>query len=242
LTVAWSGGMSDDFENHCWKDVISSEVIEIYSAFRRKTLVGPAPALLAIDLYEAVYRGGAQAPHQLVKTYPVSCGHYAYEAIEPTQRLFAAARAANLPIFYSTGDTRAASKPRFVSATKRNRGALDSSDYDIRPEFKPQPGDVVIAKQRASTFHGTPLLAHLIGLGVKTLIVCGESTSGCVRASVVDGYSNGFHVVLVEECCFDRSELSHKVNLFDMHHKYADVMHLDEVVAHLDKTAVRKAG
>src|SRR5262249_39130364 len=92
-TVAWSGGMSDDFENHCWKDVISSEVIEIYSAFQRKTLVGPDPALLAIDLYEAVYRGGAQAPHQLVKTYPVSCGHYAYEAIEPTKRLFAAARA-----------------------------------------------------------------------------------------------------------------------------------------------------
>jgi len=151
-------------------------------------------------------------------------------------------RAADLPIFYSTGDTRAAGKPRFVSATKRTRGALDASDYDIRPEFKPQPGDVVITKQRASAFYGTPLLAHLIGLGIKTLIVCGESTSGCVRASVVDAYSNGFHVVLVEECCFDRSELSHKVNLFDMHHKYADVMHLDEVIAHLEKTTVRKAG
>ena len=52
---------------------------------------------------------------------------------------------------------------------------------------------------------------------------------------------NGFHVVLVEECCFDRSVLSHKVNLFDMHHKYADVMHIDEVVAHLDGLAVKKA-
>ena len=67
-------------------------------------------------------------------------------------------------------------------------------------------------------------------------------TSGCVRATVLDAYSNGFHVVLVEECCFDRSLLSHKINLFDMHHKYADVMHLDVVVAHLEKTAVRKAG
>ena len=99
----------------------------------------------------------------------------------------------------------------------------------IRPEFKPQPGDVVITKQRASVFYGTPLMAHLTQLGIQTLIVCGESTSGCVRATAVDAYSNGFHVVLVEECCFDRSELSHKVNLFDMHHKYTDVMHVDEV-------------
>jgi maleamate amidohydrolase len=234
--------MSDDFEDHCWKDVISREDLEIYSCYQRKTFVGPEPALLAIDLYEAVYRGGAHPPHQLAKTHPVACGHYAYDAIEPTKRLFAAARAVGLPIFYSTGDTRAASKPRLVSATKRNRPAFDPTDYDIRPEFKPQPGDVVVTKQRASAFYGTPLVAHLTQLGIKTLIVCGESTSGCVRASVGDAYSNGFHVVLVEECCFDRSELSHKVNLFDMHHKYADVMHLDDVIAHLEKTAVRKAG
>src|SRR5207244_3729012 len=229
--------MSDDFEDHCWKELISPEVLEIYSSFKRKTFVGPDPALLAIDLYEAVYRGGALPPHQLVKTYPVACGHYAYEAIEPTKRLFAAARAAGLPIFYSTGDTRVASKPKLVSATKRNRPAFDPSDYDIRAEFKPQPGDIVITKQRASAFHGTPLVTHLVGLGVKTLIVCGESTSGCVRASVVDAYSNGFHVAIVEECTFDQTELTHKVNLFDMHHKYADVMKLGEVEAHLDGIA-----
>ncbi|MCZ6813717.1 MAG: isochorismatase family protein, partial [Alphaproteobacteria bacterium] len=66
------------------------------------------------------------------------------------------------------------------------------------------------------------------------LIALGESTSGCVRATVVDGYSNGFHTALVEECTFDRSDLSHKVNLFDLHHKYADVMHVEEVVEHLN--------
>jgi nicotinamidase-related amidase len=90
-------------------------------------------------------------------------------------------------------------------------------------------------------FFGTPLVAHLTQLGVQTLIICGESTSGCVRATAVDAYSLGFHVVLVEECCFDRSILSHKVNLFDMHHKYVDVMHLEQVVAHLDGMAVKKA-
>ena len=236
--------MTDDFEDHCWKDVISPEILDVYSCYRRKIFVGPSPALLAIDLYELVYRGGAHPPHKLAKSYPNSCGQYAYEAIEPTKTLFAAARAAGLPIFYSTGDTRDASKPNFVAATKRNRPPVDASDYAIRPEFKPQAGDVVITKQRASVFYGTPLIAHLTQLGIQTLIMCGESTSGCVRATAVDAYSNGFHVVLVEECCFDRSLLSHKVNLFDMHHKYADVMHLDDVVAHLKKTAkpaVKKA-
>ena len=100
---------------------------------------------------------------------------------------------------------------------------------------------MVIWKQRASAFQGTPLFSHLSILGVQSLIVCGESTSGCVRASVVDAYSNGFHISLVEECTFDRAELTHKVNLFDLHHKYADVMHLDEIVAHLDGLRLAQA-
>jgi maleamate amidohydrolase len=233
--------MADNFEDHCWKDVISADVLEIYKCYQRKVFVGPNPALLAIDLYEVVYRGGAHPPAQLAKTHPNSCGEYAHAAIEPTKTLFSAARAAGLPVFYSTGDTRDASRPNFVTATKRNRPPVDPSDYAIRPEFKPQPNDVVITKQRASVFFGTPLTAHLTQLGIQTLIVCGESTSGCVRATCVDAYSHGFHVVLVEECCFDRSLLSHKVNLFDMHHKYVDVMHIDEVVAHLDSMKVRKA-
>jgi maleamate amidohydrolase len=234
--------MSDDFEDHCWKDIVTPEILEVYSCYRRKTFIGPAPALLAIDLYELVYRGGPQPPDKIAKAYPNACGQYAYAAIEPTKRLFAAARAAGLPIFYSTGDVRSESRPAFVSATKRVKPSIDPSDYAIRPEFMPLAGDVVITKQRASAFYGTPLAAHLTQLGIQTLIVCGESTSGCVRASAVDAYSCGYHVVLVEDCCFDRSELSHKVNLFDMHHKYADLMRLDEVIAHLaENPTVKKA-
>jgi nicotinamidase-related amidase len=73
-----------------------------------------------------------------------------------------------------------------------------------------------------------------VQLGIRSVVMIGESTSGCLRASAVDAYSNGFHVTLVEECCYDRSLLSHKVNLFDLHHKYADVMHAEEVVTHLE--------
>jgi nicotinamidase-related amidase len=225
--------MPDDFEDHCWKDLVTPDVLEIYASYKRKTFVGAAPALLAIDLYELVYRGGSHPPHTIAKDYPSACGHFAHEAVAPTKRLFAGARKAGLPIFYSTGDVRSTSRPALVSATKRTKPSIEPSDYAIRPDFKPQPGDVIITKQRASAFYGTPLTAHLTQLGIQTVIICGESTSGCVRASAVDAYSHGFHVVLVEECCFDRSLLSHKVNLFDIHHKYADVMHLDEVLGHL---------
>jgi maleamate amidohydrolase len=223
------------------KTLFRRDVLDIYTHYARKTFVGPAPALLAIDLYELAYQGGSKPVAELHRTYPSSCGENAHAAIEPTRRLFAAARAAAIPVFYTTQDTRPDSLPNRINATKRQRPSRSPTDYAIKAEFKPQPGDVVITKQRASRFYGTPLMAHLTQLGIQTLIVCGESTSGCVRASAVDAYSNGFHVVLVEECCFDRSMLSHKVNLFDLHHKYTDVMHVDQVVAHLDGLAVKKA-
>ena len=107
---------------------------------------------------------------------------------------------------------------------------------DIHPDFAVQEGDILIRKERASAFHSTPLVAHLTRLGVSSLIVCGESTSGCVRASVVDAYSYGYHTTVAEECVFDRSPLTHKMNLFDMHHKYADVMVLKDIVQHLEQT------
>jgi maleamate amidohydrolase len=231
-----------DFEDHCWKDVISPDVLEIYNQYERRTFVGPAPALIAIDLYELVYQGGNRPVIEIVKDHPSTCGEYAWGAIEPTKKLFAAARAAGLPVFYSTSDVRSASRPTAIRATKRRPDPKDLELYAIRPEFKPQIGDVVITKQRASIFFGTPLTAHLTQLGIRTVVMCGESTSGCVRASAVDAYSLGYHVVLVEECCFDRSLVSHKVNLFDLHHKYADVMRLDEVATHLAGQTVRKAG
>ncbi len=233
--------MARDFEDHCWKDVIPQQMLDIYQHYARETYVGDAPALLAIDLYELVYQGGARPVQEVTKEFPSACGEYAYNAIPPTKQVFAAARAAGLPVIYTTSDARPDSRPRRVSATNRKGVPLDPSAYEIRADFKPEPGDTVITKQRASAFFGTPLVAHLNMLGVRSLIIVGDSTSGCVRASAVDAYSHGYHVTLVEECCFDRCELSHKVNLFDMHHKYCDVMHVDEVLAALTKMKPARA-
>jgi maleamate amidohydrolase len=226
--------MAYEFEDHTWKDVVSPEDLELYKHYQRELYVGQKPALLAIDLYNMVYQGGSLPVHEVAKEFPSSCGEYAWNAVEPTKQLFALARSRGFPVFYTKGETRPEARPGSVTATNRKRGNIGENPHAIFEAFTPFPEDVVISKQRASGFFGTPLVAHLMQAGIDTVIVCGESTSGCVRASVADAYNYGFHVVVAEECVFDRNLLSHKMNLFDMHHKYADVMHIDEVAERLE--------
>ena len=221
--------MARDFEDHCSKDIVDDEILEIYEPYRREVHLGRNPAVLATDLHNKAYQGGNRPLREVNRRYPGSCGENAWKAIEPTQALLAAARRAGLPVIYTTrhADTDG------VRSTHRRMGKEAEELYHIKEELTPLPGELVIYKERASGFFGTPLIAHLRKIGADSLIILGESTSGCVRASTVDAYSYGFHTVVVEECTYDRSMLSHKVNLFDLHHKYADVMHLDEVIEHL---------
>jgi maleamate amidohydrolase len=225
--------MTDDFEDHCWKDVIPSEVLAIYRPYIREVGVGPAPALLMIDHYNAAFAGGPRPVIELQDEHPSSCGEHAWAALEPNRKLLAAARAAGLPVIYCTQETRIETLPVRTPATLRRNMRFDADAFRIFDQLAPAAGETVIYKQRASIFHGTPLHTHLTQLAIRSLIVSGETTSGCLRASVVDGYSLGYHVSVVEECCYDRSPISHKVNLFDIHHKYADVLHLDQVLGHL---------
>ena len=220
----------ENFESHCWNDIVPAEDYATYRPYVRETYIGETPALLAIDLYNLVYKGGAKPPHEITAEFPGTCGIYAHEAIEPTQNLFAACHKAGLPIYYIAGTF----SPKRVRSTQRLVSPVTEHDYNVHEAFTPRAEDVLFRKERASAFFGTPLIAHLTQKGINSLIVCGESTSGCVRASVLDAYSYGFHISIVEECVFDRSSLTHKINLFDMHHKYADVMKLDEVLAHLE--------
>jgi len=227
-----------EFEDHCWKDIVDPADLDLYKHYRRELFVGKRPALVAIDLYNMVYAGGPKPVHEVSKQYPSSCGVYAWNAVEPTKQLFSLARSRGFPVFYTTGETRPEARPHDVRATNRSRsGSAGENPQAIFEAFAPQPEDVVIYKQRASGFFGTPLVAHLTQANIDTVIICGESTSGCVRASVADAYSYGFHVVVAEECAFDRNLLSHKVNLFDMHHKYADVMHIDDLAEQLEAFA-----
>ena len=92
----------------------------------------------------------------------------------------------------------------------------------------------MIEKENASAFFGTPLASTLNGLGVDTLFITGCTTSGCVRASVVDALQYGFRAIVPEECVGDRSATQHQANLVDIDGKYGDVVSLQQALEYLD--------
>ncbi|MBV9378802.1 MAG: isochorismatase family protein, partial [Alphaproteobacteria bacterium] len=106
---------------------------------------------------------------------------------------------------------------------------------EIIAVIAPGPKDIVIKKQKPSGFFGTNLASYLTLLGCDSVIVVGTTTSGCVRATVVDAFSLNYRVILAEEGCFDRSEASHAVSLCDMHAKYADVVPTSEVLSYFEQ-------
>jgi maleamate amidohydrolase len=117
-----------------------------------------------------------------------------------------------------------------------------SKEVEIVPELKPRPGELVLEKRFPSGFYGTNLHSYLTACQVDTVVVTGDSTSGCVRATVVDAVSSGFRVIVPRQCVADRVPLTHLVNLFDMDSKYADVIDLDVVAAMLDRIPARRQG
>ena len=105
---------------------------------------------------------------------------------------------------------------------------------DIVAMIAPAPQDIMVRKRKPSGFFGTDLASYLTLLGCDSVVVVGTTTSGCVRATVVDAFSHNYRVALAEEGCFDRSQASHALSLCDMHAKYADVVKTAEVLAFFD--------
>ena len=119
--------------------------------------------------------------------------------------------------------------PRSGEAIKNEVGS------NIPKEIIPAKTDHVIHKIGPSIFHGTPLINVLTPLQIDILLCCGTVTSGCVRASIIDAATLGFKVNIIEECTFDRGEVSHKVNLFDMNARYGSVISITTVKDYLSK-------
>ena len=142
-----------------------------------------------------------------------------------------------MPVVFTTGD--ANFKAIFANATKRSPAAQDmEAKGDEIPEvIKPRQGEYVMRKARASAFFGTHLITYLIRKKVDSLLITGTTTSGCVRATSLDAFSFGLPAFLVEDCIFDRSRLSHLVNLYEMNSKYGTVISLAEALE-----LVRKLG
>jgi maleamate amidohydrolase len=203
------------------------------NAYRRQGFgadLQPAPpyGLLIVDLVNgfadpAVF-GGGNIP----------------EAIANTTVVLAEARRRGWPVAHS----------RIVFAdddadanifTQKVPGMLTLKEQDwnsaIVPELAPAPGELVVRKTVPSAFFGTTLAAWLTQRGVRTLLVAGSVTSGCVRASVVDAMSFGFRPLVLSDCVGDRALGPHEANLFDMRQKYAAVMTRDEALAAIRSTA-----
>ena len=211
---------------------------------------GAKPALLLVDMYRWVFGDEPEPLLEAVKRWPGSCGLAGWESLPHVQRLLAAARGAGIPVAYVTGlsehssgvkDWRYANRggrpaPKHVDDGRADR---ERRMYDIVDEVAPLPGEAVLYKTAPSAFFATPLVSHFVKEGVDTVIVAGETTSGCVRATVVDGCSYRYRMIVAEECVFDRDEAPHAINLFDMHEKYADVLPLAEVLREVEAYAER---
>ena len=210
-----------------WDKYITSDVKAMYQHYRSKSRLGTRPCLLLIDLYNLSYKGGDLPVSEVIKKNPSGCGEYAHRAIKPTKQLIAIFRHLCLPIIFTTRDWDAHSSG--THSTQRQRKNISKVDYEIYGEFDVAPTDILIYKSRASVFFQTKLDKVIEKLGIDSIVIGGESTSGCVRASVVDAYSRGFPPVIIEECVFDRNPISHAVNLFDMHHKYGHVTSIETI-------------
>jgi maleamate amidohydrolase len=106
----------------------------------------------------------------------------------------------------------------------------DAKGSQIVPQLQPQAGELVIRKIHPSAFFGTSLAGWFAQRGVQTVLVAGCTTSGCIRASVVDAMCHGFRPLVVTVCVGDRSLLAHEANLFDMDQKYAILMDRDRAL------------
>lgn len=223
-----------------WDDVITEQDRQVFelAGWGRMAGYGQRPVLLVVDVNYNFCGDRPEPILESIRRWRFSCGERAWQGVAAIQRLLAEARQWRIPVFYTTTDRRADGFDlgKWPLKSYRSGEDVDVGDHlgnRIVAEVAPRPEDVLIHKKKPSAFFGTPLLSYLIELRADTVIITGTTTSGCVRATAVDAFSYNFFTVIPEECVWDRGEVTHKVNLFDLQQKYADVRSLDEVLAYI---------
>ena len=196
------------------------------SGFGARGGFGKRPALLIIDVS---YGFAGDKPEPILDSI-----------IAVIKELASGFRAKKLPVIYTTGVNRADGWDVGSWAWKNTRTSeslpTPTQNIDanaIVSEIAPQAQDLVVLKQKPSGFFGSNLQSYLQLLGADSVVVTGTTTSGCVRATVIDAFSLNFRVSIAEDGCFDRSQASHAINLCDMHAKYADVMPGAEILDYI---------
>jgi nicotinamidase-related amidase len=226
-----------------WDPFLTPRDRELFasSGHGRQAGFGKRPAVMVIDV-NYFFCGDRREPIlESVKRWRNSCGEEAWDSADRIADLLVVAHRQGIPVIYSTGLERRPDgwgRGRWGEKNTRAGGdpkAVADAAYGntILPSITPQPQDIVIRKAKPSVFFGTLLNAYLVDLQVDTIIATGGVTGGCIRSTVVDGFSYNYRMAVVEECTFDRGEASHAVGLFDLHSKYADVVGLDEACRYL---------
>lgn len=195
---------------------------------------GQRPAVLVIDMQNDFCDRGA----------PTSLWPSIGTTYEPIRRLCASARQRGMPVFYTQGLVAADGSSAGLWRYKQRYHAegrvqvAGTRGADIIPELAPHPGDRIIRKWRPSAFFRTDLEVFLGVLAIDTLLVCGTSVSGCVRATVTDAFMRDIRCMVVREGVADRTPEVMEANLFDLDQKYADVVTLGETFDYLNTFAV----
>ena len=213
-----------------WLKIVPEAERKVYdkAGFALPAAIGENTALVVIDVtYGFTGREGLSIDDAIAE-YATACGPVSWETMPRIQQLIAMFRELGRPVIF----TRSApdDTPYTGRATKGMRLSESApGSNDIPDVIKPLDTEWVLEKTKASVFFQTPLASYLVRQKIDSVIVCGVSTSGCVRASVVDSLSNGFTTFVIDDCCFDRSHFAHCANLFDMNAKYATVLSLQEL-------------
>jgi nicotinamidase-related amidase len=209
-------------------------VVEL-TAYGTSRPLGRRPALILVDFQHA-YLGADRPIVDQLAEHPAAGGAGAWQAMRNSLPLLAAARRAGIPVVLSRIAYDASEVESNTFARKRGASGefLDGGHgATLAEELAPRPGDLLLRKEAASCFHRTDLKERLDELGVDTVIVGGLSTSGCVRATVVDAAGYGLSVAVLQDASADRIQLSHRVALFDIWMKYGEVIDVADALAYL---------
>jgi len=225
-----------------WDDVLDETDRTVFEAagWGRRAGFGSRPAIVVIDVNYNFCGDSADPILESIKRWRYACGPEAWtRGVPAIIRILEAARSKRLPIIYTTNPRRPDGFDLGVWNDKSHRSedvvdVMGHRGNDIVDEVAPEDGDIFIEKRKPSAFFGTPLMSHLTNLKADSLILMGSTTSGCVRATAVDAISYDLKVTIPHEAAFDRSQLSHKVALMDVHMKYCDVTDTDDVVEYLE--------
>jgi len=225
-----------------WMKLIPEADLATYRAggFLRDVKLGERTALIVVDVTMGFCGSPGLSLEQAIAEFPTACGPVSWETMPRVARLIKLFRDRKLGIVFTCNDVVA--NAYTGKATKGERGAKPNPRFnDFPPEIAPREGEWVLAKTKASGFFQSPLAAYLVRERVDTAVVCGVSTSGCVRATAVDAFSHGFTTFVVDDCCFDRSWFAHCANLFDLQAKYASVVSLRELESLLGPARISSA-